>query len=171
MIDKGQWRENWPGHQGYTSTLYEKCPGIFNDHRESGPRFNVSSKGAFYSIMSLSLYWDVRTHTDCRVSTLCWPHKHLFQQQPSFPGGLPSRYWPGSTLLSFSGQPVLCCRVIWLWVKANCKIWKCILFYKIYLFYIYVFCQDALLILNDCHWRKRLFFVRWCSSSLYQTKH
>ncbi len=31
-----------------------------------------------------------------------------------FPGGLPSRYWPGSTLLSFSGQPVLGCRVIWL---------------------------------------------------------
>ncbi len=25
-------------------TLYEKCYGIFNDHRESGPRFNVSSE-------------------------------------------------------------------------------------------------------------------------------
>ncbi len=25
-------------------TLYEKCHGIFNDHRESGPRFNVSSE-------------------------------------------------------------------------------------------------------------------------------
>ncbi len=34
----------WPGHRGYTSTLYEKCHGIFNDHRESGPRFNVSSE-------------------------------------------------------------------------------------------------------------------------------
>ncbi len=34
----------WPGHRGYTPTLYEKCPGIFNDHRESGPRFNVSSE-------------------------------------------------------------------------------------------------------------------------------
>ncbi len=33
-----------PGHQGYTPTLYEKCHGIFNDHRESGPRFNVSSE-------------------------------------------------------------------------------------------------------------------------------
>ncbi len=33
-----------------------------------------------------------------------------------FPWGLPSRYWPGSTLLSFSGQPVLGCRVIWLWL-------------------------------------------------------
>ncbi len=25
--------------------------------------------GAFYSIVSPSLYWGVRTHTDCRVST------------------------------------------------------------------------------------------------------
>ncbi len=29
---------------GYTPTLYEKCHGIFNDPRESGPRFNVSSE-------------------------------------------------------------------------------------------------------------------------------
>ncbi len=34
----------WPGHRGYTPSLYEKCHGIFNDHRESGPRFNVSSE-------------------------------------------------------------------------------------------------------------------------------
>ncbi len=34
----------WPGHRGYTPTLYEKFHGIFNDHRESGPRFNVSSE-------------------------------------------------------------------------------------------------------------------------------
>ncbi len=38
----------WPGHRGYTPTLYEKCRGIFNDHRESGPQFKVSFKdGAF----------------------------------------------------------------------------------------------------------------------------
>ncbi len=42
MIDKGQWGWIWPGHRGNTATLYEKCHGIFNDHRESGPRFNVS---------------------------------------------------------------------------------------------------------------------------------
>ncbi len=29
---------------GLHPTLYEKCHGIFNDHRESGPRFNVSSE-------------------------------------------------------------------------------------------------------------------------------
>ncbi len=34
----------WPGHRGYTPILYEKCHGIFNDHRESGPRFNVSKR-------------------------------------------------------------------------------------------------------------------------------
>ncbi len=34
----------WPEHRGYTPTLYEKCHGIFNDHRESGPRFTVSSE-------------------------------------------------------------------------------------------------------------------------------
>ncbi len=35
----------WPGYRGHTSTLFEGHPGIFNDHRESGPRFNVSSEG------------------------------------------------------------------------------------------------------------------------------
>ncbi len=36
----------WPGHRGYTPTLYEKCHGIFfYYHRKSGPRFNVSSVG------------------------------------------------------------------------------------------------------------------------------
>ncbi len=34
----------WPGHWGYTPSLYGKCHGIFNDHRESGPRFNISSE-------------------------------------------------------------------------------------------------------------------------------
>ncbi len=48
----------WPGHRGYTPTLYEKCHGIFNDHRESGPRFNVSSEishGPKYSDPLLSI--------------------------------------------------------------------------------------------------------------------
>ncbi len=29
---------------GLHPTLYDECHGIFNDHRESGPRFNVSSE-------------------------------------------------------------------------------------------------------------------------------
>ncbi len=42
MIDKGQWGEFDQDTGGYTLLFYEKCRGIFNDHRESGPRFNVS---------------------------------------------------------------------------------------------------------------------------------
>ncbi len=30
--------------------------------------------GAFYRIVSPSLHWGVRTHTDCRKSTPCWLH-------------------------------------------------------------------------------------------------
>ncbi len=68
---------------GVTPLLFfEAHPGICNDHRESGPRYNVSSKGLcifvtfffFYSIVSPSLYWGVRTHTDHRMSTPCWFH-------------------------------------------------------------------------------------------------
>ncbi len=65
----------WSGHRGYTPTLYEKCHGIFNYHRESGPCFNGSSeRRCFFTVVSPSLYWGVRTHTDHRVSTPCWPH-------------------------------------------------------------------------------------------------
>ncbi len=34
----------WLGCRGHTSTLFERHPGILNDHRESGPRFNISSE-------------------------------------------------------------------------------------------------------------------------------
>jgi len=49
---------------------------FFNDHRESGPRIIVSSEGlcSFDSLVSPSLYWGVRTHTDHRLSAPCWPH-------------------------------------------------------------------------------------------------
>ncbi len=58
MIDKGQWREFGQDTGVTTPTLYEKCHGIFNDHRESGPRFNISSEKTvlFGSIVSPSLY-------------------------------------------------------------------------------------------------------------------
>ncbi len=59
----------WPWHWGYIPTLYEKCNGIFNDHRESGPRFNVSSER-----LSRPYTGAFRTHTEHRVSTPCWPH-------------------------------------------------------------------------------------------------
>ncbi len=68
--------------------------------------------GALYSIVSPSLHWGVSTHTDCRVSTPTGLTNTSSNSNLVFTGGLPSRYRPGSTLLSFSGQ--LGCRVIWL---------------------------------------------------------
>ncbi len=48
LLGGHDWQESvegiWPGHRGYTLTLYEKCHWIFNDRRESGPRFNVPSE-------------------------------------------------------------------------------------------------------------------------------
>ncbi len=71
----------------------------------------------FVSIVSPSRYWGVRTQTQ---TTWCAPPAGITNTSSKsnlvYPRGLPSRYWPGSTLLSFSGQPVLGCRVIWLWI-------------------------------------------------------
>ncbi len=42
---RGQWA-SLARMPGVTPLLFfEGHPGIFNDHRESGPRFNVSSEG------------------------------------------------------------------------------------------------------------------------------
>ncbi len=75
MFGKGQWWE-FGQDTGVTPLLfYKKCHMIFNDHRESGPWFNVSSERLLFdSIVSPSLHWGVKTHTDCRVSTPCWSH-------------------------------------------------------------------------------------------------
>ncbi len=120
MIRRPLWSEAngqiWPGCRGHTSTLFERHPGIFNDHRESGPRFNVSSEGrCFLTVQCLRHYTGALGPTQ----TTGWaPPAGLTNTSSSsnlvFTGGLPSRYWPGSALLSFSGQPVLGCRVIWL---------------------------------------------------------
>jgi len=71
--------------------LVQECHGIFNDHRESGPCFRMV---LFDRIVSPSLYWGVRTHTDHRVNSApCWPH-------PGFPRSLPSWYWQVIWLLT-----------------------------------------------------------------------
>ncbi len=41
---------------GLHPTLYEKCHGISNDHRVSGPRFNVSSEGELFHTLSHAEY-------------------------------------------------------------------------------------------------------------------
>ncbi len=78
----------WPGHWGYTPTLYEKCHTIFNDHKESGPQFNVSSeRRCFFDSYSVK----------GPTQTAGWaPHAGLTNTSSScnlvFTGGLPSRY-------------------------------------------------------------------------------
>ncbi len=72
-----------------------------------------------------------------------------------FPGGLPSRYWPGSNLLSFSGQPVLGCRVIWLWLSISSP--YTILSIKCLLNLIkdmqYMLANKLITCMLDCSWR------------------
>ncbi len=69
------WRPRWSEANFTPLLFFDGHPGIFNDHRVSGPRFNISSKRrCFLTVQCPHHYWVVRTHTDCRVSTPCWPH-------------------------------------------------------------------------------------------------
>ncbi len=49
----GMIRRSW--YQGYTSTLFRRTCGICNDHRESGPRFNISSERRCFLQYSVSV--------------------------------------------------------------------------------------------------------------------
>ncbi len=102
-------RQIWPECRGHTPTLFH--PGILNDHRETGPQFDVSSEGWCFSHHYTGALGP--THTTWEA-----PPAGLTSTSPSsnlvFLRGLPSRYWPLSTLLSFSGQTVLGYRVIYL---------------------------------------------------------
>lgn len=79
---------------------------------KSEPRFNVSFKGIYCAccIVSLLLYWGIRTHAEHRVSTPCRPHYH--QQQPGFPWRTPIQV---PTLLN----PAQLQWAISLWVQAD----------------------------------------------------
>ncbi len=72
---RGQWA-NLSRVQGNTPTLFSKDIMGFLMTTESQDLGLTShpKDGAFYSTVSPSQYWGVRTHTDCRVSTPCWPH-------------------------------------------------------------------------------------------------
>ncbi len=72
----------------------ERHPGIFNDHRESGLRFNVSSKGWFFlTELCPNYYTGVLGPTQ---TVGCAPPAGLTNTSSSsnlvFSGGLPSRY-------------------------------------------------------------------------------
>ncbi len=70
MIDKGQWRE-FGQDTGVTPLLFTMSVMGFLMTTESQDLGLTShpKDGAFYSIVSPSLYWGIRTHTDHRVST------------------------------------------------------------------------------------------------------
>ncbi len=75
MIDKGQWRE-FGQDTGVTPLLFTMSVMGFLMTTESQDLGLTShpKDGAFHSIVSPSLYWGIRTHTDHRVSTPCWSH-------------------------------------------------------------------------------------------------
>ncbi len=72
MIDMGQWWE-FGQDTGVTPLIfYKKCHGILMIRESQVLGLTSHPKdGAFDSI---ALYWGVRTHTDCRVSTPCLSH-------------------------------------------------------------------------------------------------
>ncbi len=81
-------------------------PGIFNDHRESGPRFNVSSEGrCFFTVLCPRHYTGALGPTQ---TTVWAPPAGLTNTSSSsnlvFPGGLPSRYWPAQPCLASVGN-------------------------------------------------------------------
>ncbi len=62
-----------PGLHPYSLTRSAMGFLMTTESQDLGLTFHPKD-GAFYSIVSPSLYWGVRTHTDHRVSTPCWPH-------------------------------------------------------------------------------------------------
>ncbi len=137
MIDKNQWWE-FGQDTGVSPLLFTRSAMGFLMTTESQDLGLTShpKDGAFYSIVSPSLYWGIRTHTDHRVSTPAGITNTSSSSNLVFPGGLPSRYWPGSAQLSFSGQPVLGCRGIWLPWQSDKRV-MFILFHKILVYCIF----------------------------------
>ncbi len=89
-----------------TRILFSKTSWIFNDHRESGPRFNVSSEGQCF----LTVYCP-RHYTGALgpTQTTGWaPPAGLTNTSSNsnvvLPGGLSSRYWPAQPCLASVGN-------------------------------------------------------------------
>ncbi len=73
MIDKGQC---WDLARTPGLLFMRSVMGFLMTTETQDPRFErlIRKTVLFYSIVSQSLHWGVRTHTDCRVSTPCWSH-------------------------------------------------------------------------------------------------
>ncbi len=113
MMVRGQWANlaRMPGLHPYS---FLKCMLGFLMTTESQD-FGLTShpEGRCFLQYSVpSLYWGIRTHRPTGWAPPAGLTNTSFSSNLVFPGGLPSRYWPGSTLLSFSGKPVLGYRVI-----------------------------------------------------------
>ncbi len=68
-------RPIWAGCRAYIPTFLKDILGfLMTTESQDLGLMSHPKYGAFYSIVSPSLHWGVRTHTDCRVSTPCWPH-------------------------------------------------------------------------------------------------
>ncbi len=105
MIRRPWWSEAngwiWSGCRGYTLLFSERYSGIFNNHRESGPRFSVSSEGRCFLQYSVPRHY---TGALGPTQTTGWaPPAGLTNTSSSsnlvFPG-LPSRYWPAQPWLA-----------------------------------------------------------------------
>ncbi len=104
----------WPGHRGYTLLFMRSALGFLMTTESQDLGLTSHPKdGAYDSIVSPSLHWGVRTHTDQMVSAPDGLTNISSNSNLVFPGVS----HPGTDQLSpasFSGQPVLGCRVIWL---------------------------------------------------------
>jgi len=121
MIRRPWWTDAngqiWPGCQDYTPTLFPNDILGFLMTTESQVLCLMSrpNDGALWQYSLPPHHYTVVLGP---TQTTGWapPTGHTNTYSISnlvFSGGLPSRYWPGSALLSFSGQPVLGYRV-WL---------------------------------------------------------
>ncbi len=111
--------------------FFEGHPGIFNDTKEFGPRFNISR--CLLTVLCPRHYTEVLGPTQ----TTGWAPPagltNTFQQQPSFPRSLPSRYWPAQpcsasvgTGLGLQGDmaPGRIAFCVIAWTAMTCK-YKC----------------------------------------------
>ncbi len=78
MIDKGQWWE-FGQDTGVRPLLFTRSTMGFllpTESQDLGLTSHLKDVFLFIfdSIVSLSLHWGIRTHTDHRVSTPCWSH-------------------------------------------------------------------------------------------------
>ncbi len=83
MIRRPSWSATngkiWPGCRGNTPTIFKGHPGIVNDHRESEPRFNVSSEGWVWanpndwSMVAIHLKKKQKKHTKQLIVTFQTP--------------------------------------------------------------------------------------------------